>query len=474
MSQEPKKVGLIGLIALTVSSVIGGGIYHLMTDIAGKAGLMAALLALLLSGLGMGVFVFCLQNLNDRLPHLDAGIYAYAQEAFGPLTGFISALGYWLSMLCANVALGSFAFAGLGYFFPALGDGSNLYSVLFASLTLWLMHWIILKGSNFASIVNMVITFVKLLPLALFILLAIISFKMEVFTTDVWGLSSHPFTWTAFLSQVSKAMVVIVWVYVGIEGAIVYSARAKSKKIVGKANLLGFALISLIYLAVVALSYGIMTKAQLMDLSKPAMGQIMESMVGHWGAVLINGAVAISAMGAWFACTMFSGEVVYQAAKEEVFPKIFLGENEHGAPRNALLITNLLVQLFFLSLLINKSAYNFMALLASSTMLVPYFLVSLGQMKLSFKWAKSWDKQVLLGVLASLYMGFCILATGWQYLLVTSLLFAPGMLIYYHARKQRGDQIFNTYEKLAAILLVLLALFSILAIAMGWINIRTL
>lgn len=474
MSEESKKVGLVGLISLTVSSVIGGGIYHLMTDVANKAALVPAMLALLLSGLGMGIFVFCLQYLNDKLPKLNAGIYSYAQEGFGHLTGFISAFGYWLSMLCANVALGSFAFSGLGHFFPILGDGSNLYSVIFASITLWIMHWTILKGSRFASLVNLVITAVKLIPLAIFIILSFIAFKMDVFTSDLWGQAMSNWSWDNFFAQVSNAMVVIVWVYVGIEGAIVYSARAKSRKIVSKANVLGFALITLIYLAVVALSYGIMTRAQLMGLAKPAMGQIMEMMVGHWGAVLINGAVAVSATGAWFACTMFSGEVVYQAAREEVFPKIFLGENENGAPAKSLLITNILVQIFFLSLLINKSAYNFMALLASSTMLVPYFFVSLSQVKLAYKWGKGMNGQVILGIMASLYMGFCILATGWQYFLVTSLLFAPGMLIFYHARRQRQEEVFTKAEKIAAILLILLAILSIVLIAIGWINIRTL
>ena len=474
MSKEIKKVGLIGLVALTVSSVIGGGIFNLMSDVAKSASVGPAVTALILSGLGMGIFVLCLQNLNNRLSHLNAGIYSYAEEGFGGFVGFNSALGYWLSIFLGNVALGSLAFSALGYFLPIFGDGSNLYSVIFASIILWGMHFIILRGASFASMVNVIITIAKLLPLGAFILALVFAFNPTIFTADLWGNATNTFVASDFGSQVSAAMVSVVWVFVGVEGAIVYSARATSKQIVGKANILSFVIITLVYLLVIVLSYAVLSRGQLAELDKPAMAQVLESVVGKWGAIVINAGVVVSAIGAWFACTMFSGEILYQAAKEQVFPKLFLKENKHHAPSNALLISNGLVQFFFLSLLVNKSAYNFMALLASSTMLVPYFFVSLSQAKLSFGWEKRISKQVILGVIATIYMGYCMLSSGWQYILVTSLLFAPGMGLYILARKQENKKIFTVAEWIGAIFLISMALLSIYLMLNGTIDVANM
>lgn len=472
---DEKKIGLVSLIALTVSSVIGGGIFNLMSDMAAVAAVGPTTIALIISGVGMGIFVFCLQNLSNKLPELDAGIYSYADKSFGSFAGFNSALGYWLSIFLGNVALGSLAFSALSYFFSIFGDGQNVYSVIGASLLLWGMHLVILRGSDFASKINGFVTIAKLVPLGIFILCLIIAFQYDLFTQDVWGTISHNFEWSQVGPQVKKAMVSAVWVFVGVEGAIVYSARAKSKKIVGKATILSFAIITAIYLLATVLSFAVLSQAELAELNKPAMAQVLESVVGHWGAVLINIGVIISAIGAWFACTMFAGEILYQGAKEDIFPKVFAKENENQAPVNALRLSNGLVQFFFFSLLINASAYNFMALLASSTMLVPYFLVSLSQVKLSWEWDHHHvSKNVVLGIISSIYMAYCVFASGFEYILVTTLLFAPGIILYVISRKQANKPLFNKAEGVAAISIIMLAVLSLVLMFMGIIDVTVM
>lgn len=475
MSNKESSVGLAGLIALTVSSVIGGGIFNLMSDMAKVASVGPVTVALIISGIGMGIFVFCLQNLNEKLPHLDAGIYSYAEESFGSFVGFNCALGYWFSIFLGNVALGSLAFSALGYFFPIFGDGQNVYSVMGASLLLWGMHFLILKGSNFASRINGFITIAKLIPLGIFILCLIIGFKYDLFTQNVWGTISGNFEWSEVTPQIKKAMMSAVWVFVGVEGAIVYSARAKSKKIVGKATILSFAIITSIYLLATVLSFAVLSQSDIAELSKPAMAQVLESVVGKWGAILINAGVIISAIGAWFACTMFAGEILFQGATDAIFPKFFAKENKHKAPTTALLVSNGLVQFFFLSLLINSSAYNFMAMLASSTMLVPYFFVSLSQFKLSLKWEKSFfNKNVILGLIASIYMGYCLYASGFEYIFVTTLLFAPGIFLFIKARKENQKKVFTSVEKMAAITVGALAIIALVLIFMGTIDVTSM
>nr|MBO8492352.1 hypothetical protein [Staphylococcus aureus] len=39
-----------------------------------------------------------------------------------------------------------------------------------------------------------------------------------------------PFSWASTMSQVKSTMLVTVWVFIGIEGAVIFSSRAKNKK----------------------------------------------------------------------------------------------------------------------------------------------------------------------------------------------------------------------------------------------------
>ena len=470
-----KKIGLIGMSALIVGSVIGGGIFNLMKDMAKESSVGPIIIALVISGIGMGIFVFSMQNLNEKLPHLDAGIYSYAEEGFGRFAGFMSAFGYWISLLFGNVALGTLSMSALSFFVPAFGNGSNKLSVIVASLLLWAMHIAMLKGSDVASKINSLITGAKLIPLAIFVLVVIFAFDWNTFTTGFWGDGVASFSWREVAPQLRSALIISVWVFIGVEGAVVYSGRAKNKRVISQANILSFALVTLIYLLATVGVFGIASRAEIAGLEKPAMAPIMGAVVGDWGTWLINLGVFISCVGCWFACTMLSGEILYQGAKDGIFPHIFARQNKDEAPTQALFISNAFVQVFLLSLLINKSAYNFMAVLASSTMLVPYFFVSLSQMKLSYGWAgKKIDKNVMIGALSSIYMAYCMYASGFDYILLTALIFAPSILLYMYSRKEEHQKAFNRYEKISVAVVVACSILAMVLLYTGTIDITTM
>lgn len=179
-------------------------------------------------------------------------------------------------------------------------------------------------------------------------------------------------------------------------------------------------------------------------------------------------------MGTWFACTMFAGEVLFQASTDNLFPKFLQKENSKKAPTSALLMSNIFVQIFLFSLIINQSAYNFMAVLASSTMLVTYLLITLAQIKLPGQGKKKTGK-IILGILASAYLIFAIYASGLDYILLTSLLFAPSILIFMYAQKEQNmKKIFTNKELIYVIILVILGIISIMLIANGTIDITTM
>jgi len=264
MSDSTQKLRLGALIALVVGSMVGGGIFSLPQNIAASASAGATLIGWLITGVGMLTLAFVFQTLANRKPELDGGVYAYAKAGFGDYMGFSSAWGYWISAWIGNVSYMVLLFSTLGYFFPVFGEGNTLPAVIGASLLLWLLHFLVLRGIKEAAFINTVTTIAKMLPLALFIVIAAIAFKMDVFTADFWGRGNSELG--SVMDQVRNMMLVTVWVFIGIEGASIFSARAEKRSDVGKATVIGFVGVLLLLVLVNVLSQGIMAQAELAGL----------------------------------------------------------------------------------------------------------------------------------------------------------------------------------------------------------------
>jgi len=130
--------------------------------------------------------------------------------------------------------------------------------------------------------------------------------------------------------QLKSTMLVTLWAFIGIEGAVVISGRAKDKKDVGKATVIGFVGAILIYAAISIFSFGIMNQADLAKLPDPSTAYVMKAIVGDWGAVVLNLGVIISILGAWLAWTIMTSEVPSTAAVKGVLPKAFGKFNKNG------------------------------------------------------------------------------------------------------------------------------------------------
>lgn len=470
---EEKKLGLLPLTMLVIGSLVGGGIFNLMKDMGSVASIVPMAIAWVITAIGMGALVLCFQNLTDKRPDLTAGIFSYAKEGFGNFMGFNAAWGYWLSAWLGNVAYGALLFSSLSYFFTIFGDGNNIYSIIGASIVLWGVHLLILRGISTASFINTIVTIAKLIPLIIFIVSIFLAFKLDLFTMDIFG-TGGGFELSSVFEQVNSTMGVTVWVFIGIEGAVVFSGRAKNKSDIGKASILGLLSMIAIYILVTVLSLGVMSRPELSELKTPAMGYLLESIVGTWGAILINIGVIISVLGAWLAWTLFAAELPYQAAKEGAFPKIFAKENKNQAPINSLLLTNGCIQLFLITFLFTQQAYEFSFALASSAILIPYLFTALYQWKLSAQEPKSTKGRsfnLFIGILATVYGIYLVYASGVAYLLLTMLLYAPGILVYWKVRKENNKTLFEGYEMISAIIIIILAIVALYLLLTGTITI---
>ncbi|MGM0124284.1 arginine:ornithine antiporter/lysine permease [Enterococcus sp. AZ194] len=462
MAKEEKKLGLFSLVGIITSAIIGAGVFNLMKEMANTASVGVTIIGWLVTGLGMGALVYCMQRLSLKRPDLDAGIFSYAKAGFGDYIGFNAIWGYWISVIVANVAFGTLLFSALAYFFPIFGNGQNIPSIIGASFILWIIHYVILKGLDKATLLNTVVVIAKLVPILIFIICLFFGFQKELFFSNFFVAFDMNQTTISILDQLKGTVLSTVWVFIGIEGAIVFSGRAKKRSDVGKATILGFIAVTLIYICITVFSYGIFSQSQLQSLPNPAMAYVLEDIIGKTGAIIVNIGVIISIFGAWIATTLLAEEVAFQASISQLFPKIFSKQNKNNVPAHSVTIITLIVQLLLLSFLITDEAYSVLSKLSSATILLPYTCVALYQIKLSLQQnEKLFSKDILVGGLASLYIFWLIYGSGMMYFILTILALCPGTLMYIYVKKKNSMDLFTKYEWVLFSMISLLFLYGI-------------
>ena len=137
----------------------------------------------------MLTLAFVFQTLATRKPDVDGGVYGYARAGFGNYIGFTSAFGYWVSAWVGNVAYLVLLFSTLGYFFPGFEGGATVPAIIGASIVLWIVHAMTLRGVHTAAVVNVVVTIAKVVPILVFIAIAAVGFKAGLFSRRLLGQS---------------------------------------------------------------------------------------------------------------------------------------------------------------------------------------------------------------------------------------------------------------------------------------------
>lgn len=289
-----------------------------------------------------------------------------------------------------------------------------------------------------AALFNLVATLAKSLPLLLFILFACYWFDPVTFAADQQGSTLA----VPVSEQVRNTMLITLWVFTGIEGAAVLSARARNRRDVGTATVLGVVLALLLYVLISVLALGILSRPELATLPNPSMAGLMAQMTGSWGKLLISAGLIVSVLASYVSWTLFSAEVPFSAARHGAFPAIFRRQNRNGTPIASLWLTSLTVQTCLLLVWLLGKGYTSLLLISTSMILVPYLLIGLFLLKLSFsrKGEIGHGRSLMQAValVASGYGFWLLYAAGVEYLLLSLLLYGPGLLLFLYSRRQLG------------------------------------
>lgn len=463
------------LTAMVVGSMVGAGIFSLPARFGTATGPFGAIVSWLVAGGGMLMLAFVFQSLAVRKPDLDAGIFAYAKAGFGDYPGFAAAFGFWAGTCLGNVTYFVLIKSTLGAFFPVFGDGNTPSAVIVSSLILWAVHFMILRGIKEAAFINKVVTFAKIVPIFVFIVIMAVAFQFDLFADNFWG--GGDYSGADIFRQVRSTMLVTVFVFIGIEGASVYSRYAKRREDVGWATVMGFIGVLCLLVLVTLLPYGAMSRPDLAGLRQPSMAGALAAVVGPWGLKFVSAGLIVSVLGAYLAWSLLAAEVLYSAAKYRLTPSWLSHENAHQVPSAALWITNILVQVFLVLTLFAQYAFDVALEMTSAMTLIPYVLVAGYGVKLTLTRetytvnARGLGKDMVFAAIATLYALFMLVAGGLKHVLLSCILFAPGTLLFIFARREQAKQVFTAVEWGLFALIVGGAAVGVTALATGMITI---
>lgn len=473
--EEKGKLGLWGLVGIVFGSVIGGSIFNIAQNMAHGAALGAVLCAWAVTGFGILFLVLTFRRLATMKPELNAGIYQYAKEGFGKYIGFNMAWGYWLCVILGNVTYAVLLNDSLGAFFPIFSR-HGFPTVIFGTALIWLMYYIVTRGVKSASNINTFMSFLKFSCILFILVILAISVKVGMFTADFWGNLSP--TLPSFGNQVSSCMLVTIWSFLGIEGAVVMSASAKRHSDVGKATTIGFLLALLLYILVTTLCFGVMSQPELAGLPNPSLAYVLDHCAGHWAKWFVISAVVISVAGGFIAWTLLCAQTPYEAAVVKIFPRQFLSVNSHGVPAYGMRVSSVAMTLCLLLVVTAEDVYLAAVNLASTMILPCYFFCGLYLLKVTLHGEKCTRRYTIPGLIsvAVITIVYCLYSmwAGSLYLLMLTSTFylagTPFIVMTFRQEHGGGIKLFKylTFkEKLCFIALCIMAVVSVWMLMTG-------
>lgn len=349
----PRNLGLWGIWMLVVNGLIGAGIFGLPSGAAALAGeysvLVYAFCALLILPI-----ILCFAELGSYFRGT-GGPIRYGTLAFGPFVGFQGGWLYYLARLISFSANAVLLTDSIAYFIAGAGTGSGrIISLAVIGVGLSVINVL----GSIESIRSMTLfTVIKfavliLLPIGGFILLGsevIPSFESPIPASDNLG----------------AATLLLIYAFVGFEGAVVPAGEAKRpERDMPLGLLLGLAVVAVLYMVIQLVS-----QAAVPDLanSKTPLLNVSATLFGPVGAMVLMVGVAASVL-ANLVSSMFSAtRVTYALSLEKSLPRWF-GEvhSRYLTPANSVIFFGIAAFLL--------AAFGSFTVLAAMTVLSRLFL----------------------------------------------------------------------------------------------------
>jgi amino acid transporter len=348
-----RALGTWTLAASIINITVGGGIFRLPSVVAGDLG-AAAPLAYLVCAAAMGLIVLCIAEAGSRVS-LTGGPYAYVEVAFGPFVGFLAGVLLWLVGTFALSAVATVFADAIGSLVPAASGAGG--RALFLVAVFALLAWVNVRGVRQGTRLNTLATVAKLLPLLLLV------------AVGLFAVAPENLAWPAapLASDVSRASIVLIFAFAGIESALVPSGEVRdTARTVPRAIFIAMTGITLLYLALHLVAQGVLG-ATLPGRATPladAAGEVL----GGWGRTLILVGAAVSMFGYVSGMTLAIPRALFAFGRDGFLPRRLAAVHpRHHTPYVAIVAQSVLVCALAIT-----GTFERLAILANLSTLVLY------------------------------------------------------------------------------------------------------
>jgi len=308
-----RAVGPWGLAASIVSMVVGAGIFAVPGALAASVGPFAPLAILLCAG-AVGAVAMCFAEGGSRIPS-SGGAYGYVEAAFGPLAGYVAGTLLWFSNVlgCGSVA-------------AALAD--VVVSVLPPVVRAPAHAGVVVAAIGGIAVINTggvrrgirlvnVVTVLKLLPLAVFLLVGAAGVQASNFRPET----------SAGAAGLGRALILALFAFMGMETALCASGEvARPERTIPRALALAMASVTVLYVGIQVVAQGILGPA--LATSTVPLADAMARLSPALRLLMLGGA-AVSMFGYLSSDLLGSPRMLFAFARDGLLPG-FLGRLRSG------------------------------------------------------------------------------------------------------------------------------------------------
>jgi APA family basic amino acid/polyamine antiporter len=423
---RPQLLSFWMCVALVVGNTIGSGVFLLPTALAPYG--LNSVVAWGFTASGAIALAVVFARLSRAYPQA-GGPYAYVHFAFGPLTAFIVAWGYWISIWVGNVSIATYTVSYLTPLLPSIAEkpGAPAALTLLLLWTLTFVNWYGIKASGW---VQSVTTVLKILPLLAVVLLGLFSLH----SSNLAASATIPLT----VSGTTAAATLTLWALLGLESATIPADKvANPARVIPIATLLGTVATALIC-AIACTTVLLLLPAATLANSNAPFADLATQFWGAGAGKLVAVFAAISGFGALNGWILLQGELPRAMAMRGEFPRIFARESSRSTPGFALCFGSALATLLILANYQKSMAsiFTFMILLSTTACLVMYALCSAALLRL--QWIgqlgaarKGSAALAIVGVMATAYSLWAIIGAGAEAVAWGAALLCLGVPLYF-------------------------------------------
>ncbi|MBC8420931.1 MAG: amino acid permease, partial [Desulfobacterales bacterium] len=318
MTNETKKLGLIGAVFLIVSSLAGSGVIALPQQLAATGSI--TLISFILVTIGALfltlVYVRAGALFDDPSP---TALAAYVSPVLGAKSGFFYVYGN----LISNVSI---LIAGLGYlamFVPALNHPTALGITVI--VLIWLFVALSLRGVGI--ITKVVSSTVTLLLISVIITAAAgwLDFDPTLFKQN-WNVSGDPAG-----KAIMSGFAILIFAFVGVESVATNNEHIRNpKRIVPIATIVGFVIVAIIYIASTTVIEGMFPAKEIQNAPASFALSIQHICHSKIAADVVSAVMAIACIASFLVWNLSSASAAKTSADNGFLPKAYSYTNKHG------------------------------------------------------------------------------------------------------------------------------------------------